>query len=131
MPRDASASLPDPDADRLVDRSFPRAHRLLTPADFRTAFRAGRRVHSRQWTIVIHARGDQAPARLGLAISKKCDKRAVVRNRIKRAAREWFRHARLTGMDIVIVGKREVATLSSLQMQQSLRSQQRRFASAR
>lgn len=44
-------------------------------------------------------------ARLGLAISKKCARRAVDRNRLKRIARESFRENRPTmpGVDVVIL----------------------------
>ena len=43
--------------------------------------------------------------RLGLAIAKKCARRAVDRNRLKRLARESFRRAyqRLPGVDIVVL----------------------------
>lgn len=93
-------------------------------------FRSGRRVHTRDWMIVVAARDGGAPARLGLAISRKCDKRAVVRNRIKRAAREWFRHAGLTGVDLVITGKRGLTTQTCAQMQQSLNAMQSRLIAA-
>jgi|GEM_PF-3976772 len=43
------------------------------------------------------------PARLGMAVAKKCAKRAVDRNRLKRLARESFRQHKhsLAGFDIV------------------------------
>ncbi|KJV36605.1 ribonuclease P [Luteibacter yeojuensis] len=46
-------------------------------------------------------------ARLGLAISKRCSKRAVDRNRIKRLAREAFRRARpeLPHVDILVMAR--------------------------
>ena len=55
----------------------------------------------------------QADSRLGLVVSRRVDKRAVVRNRIKRRLREIFRlhRARLTQpLDIVVVARREAAT---------------------
>jgi len=44
-------------------------------------------------------------ARLGLAVAKKCAKRAVDRNRLKRLARESFRQHKqsLAGFDIVLL----------------------------
>lgn len=48
--------------------------------------------------------------RLGLAISKKCAKRAVDRNRIKRIVRESFRLHRREGMpalDLVVLCRRD------------------------
>ena len=38
---------------------------------------------------------DAQPARLGLAVSRKVDPRAVGRNRIKRILRDVFRHRRI------------------------------------
>lgn len=52
---------------------------------------------------------------MGLAISKKADKRAVVRNRIKRVVREQFRLAaeQLPLMNLVVLAKREAAAAPS------------------
>jgi ribonuclease P protein component len=48
---------------------------------------------------------DENHPRLGLAVSRRVNKRAVVRNRIKRIVRERFRISKeaLTGLDIVVV----------------------------
>ncbi len=45
--------------------------------------------------------------RLGMAVSRKVSKKAVVRNRLKRRIREVFRHHRhrLPAMDIVVVAR--------------------------
>jgi ribonuclease P protein component len=67
---------------------------------------------------------------LGLAVSKKCAKRAVDRNRIKRVTRDWFRHAGLQGVDIVVTGKRGVADLSKPELRDSLKRLQRRLGSS-
>ena len=55
--------------------------------------------------MCIRDRADTA--RLGLAISKRCSKRAVDRNRIKRLAREAFRRARpdLPPVDILVMAR--------------------------
>jgi ribonuclease P protein component len=49
--------------------------------------------------------------RLGLAISRKAARNAVVRNRIKRVIRESFRHwqDRLDSLDIVVLGRAGIA----------------------
>lgn len=46
-------------------------------------------------------------ARLGIAVSRRVDRRAVGRNRIKRIARESFRHVRasLPANDVVLLAK--------------------------
>lgn len=64
----------------------------------------------------------QASGRLGLAIAKKRAKRAVDRNRIKRIARESFRHHReqLMGYDAVVMNKDRAASASAIELRQSL-----------
>ena len=54
-------------------------------------------------------------ARLGLAIAKKCARRAVDRNRLKRLVRESFRaHVQsLPGVDIVVLCARGAPALSN------------------
>jgi len=49
--------------------------------------------------------------RLGLVISRKCEKTAVGRNRLKRLIRESFRlnQDKLVGLDVVVIGKRPMA----------------------
>lgn len=44
--------------------------------------------------LTLHWLRDAAPPRLGLAVSRKVDARAVGRNRIKRVLRDEFRHLR-------------------------------------
>lgn len=78
--------------------------RLKRPAQFRLVFAHGVRLGDAYFTLV--AMGNAfAHARLGLVISRKCARRAVVRNRIKRVVRESFR-LNLTGLpatDIVVM----------------------------
>jgi ribonuclease P protein component len=61
-------------------------------------------------------------SRLGLAISRKVARHAVQRNRLKRIAREVFRHRRgaLTGLDLVVLAKSAAVTASNAELRQSL-----------
>ena len=61
-------------------------------------------------------------SRLGLAIAKKRAKRAVDRNRIKRIARESFRHNRLllNGFDAVVMNKDNAAKATTIELRESL-----------
>lgn len=56
--------------------------------------------------------GGPAPARLGLAVSRRVGS-AVVRNHVKRRVREWFRRHRgpLAGLDLVVIARPAAAAL--------------------
>lgn len=85
-------------------RCFPKTARLLLPREFREVRRRGRRRRSETFQIFVMQRS--GPARLGLAMSRKVGT-AVVRNRLKRWVREWFRHRNetLEGQQILVVGQ--------------------------
>ena len=75
-------------------------------------FAGSRRFGDRYWTLLVHepSAPDGAGARLGLAVAKKRAKRAVDRNRIKRVARESFRHRRAAlGSRHVVLMNRDAA----------------------
>jgi len=74
------------------DTTFPRAARVRAKAEFDRVFQTGKR--TAEPLLALHYLADDAPARLGLAVSRKVDPRAVGRNRIKRVLRDAFRHLR-------------------------------------
>lgn len=71
---------------------FPRSARVRAKAEFTRVFAEGRRQGDA--VLAVHFLADDRPPRLGLAVSRKVDKRAVARNRIKRRLRERFRQLR-------------------------------------
>lgn len=75
-----------------MDRRLPRQARVRVRAEFDRVFAEGRRTGTP--LLALHMLRDGRPARLGLAVSRKVDPRAVGRNRIKRALREEFRALR-------------------------------------
>lgn len=91
---------------------FPRSARVTVAADYDAAFKAGKRHHDPLFGL--HWRRGDSAARLGLAVSRKVDRRAVVRNRIKRALRQQFRllRAELAGGDYVFVARAAAAQAS-------------------
>ena len=75
-------------------RGFPRAARLLRPADFARVY--GRRKSAAAGPIVVYAAPNECAdggTRLGLSVSRRIGG-AVVRNRWKRVLREAFRAVR-------------------------------------
>ena len=61
-------------------------------------------------------------SRLGVTVSRKVGG-AVVRNRVKRCIREWFRCASrdlVAGCDLVIIARRGAASLSGVEMHAAL-----------
>lgn len=83
----------------------------MSAAQFRKVFSKATRYNTRCLVILAVPNG-LARGRLGMAISKKIDKRAVGRNRIKRQIRESFRQhkAILQGLDIVVLGRHGLST---------------------
>lgn len=88
-----------------VSTRYPRTARVRARADFDRIFQQGRRQATPRLAVHWHAGG--SAARLGLAVSRKVDPRAVGRNRIKRALREVFRQHRgeLVAGDYVVVAR--------------------------
>jgi ribonuclease P protein component len=73
--------------------SLAAPYRLRHRKDFSAVYRAGVRCHGS--TLILRALRQPAvadePSRLGVSISQKVSKRAVVRNRIKRQIKAAFR----------------------------------------
>ncbi|MDT8319359.1 MAG: ribonuclease P protein component [Xanthomonadales bacterium] len=123
-----------------VDRSaaapaaFPRSARLLKPRDFQRVF-ARPRVCSDAYFKLLTRDNDAGQTRIGMAVSKRVDRHAVGRNRIKRIVRESFRHWRADrrqtaleatgnhtspGQDIVVLARPPAAMASNEQLFSSL-----------
>lgn len=106
------------------DARFPPSRRLRQPQQFQHCFTQGLRVNGRYFRL--HATPSTSP-RLGLAVSRKVDTRAVVRNRIKRIARDSFRRqAELALLDFALVAKREAAQASAEELRADLAALWRR-----
>ncbi len=100
---------------------FTRANRLLRPRDFKRVLRLGERRSSPSFVIFVAPRSFEAPSvvdsqpKLGMTVNKRVGN-AVVRNRLKRQMREWFRQARLwlpRERDIVVIARPAARGLSS------------------
>ncbi|WP_395373567.1 ribonuclease P protein component [Marinicella sp. W31] len=92
-------------ASMNAPQKFPKSKRLLTRFDYNRVFNKSRRVGSQHFLLIYHL-NKQSEARLGIIVSKKVDKRAVVRNHIKRLIRESFRlHSGLNGGEYVVMAR--------------------------
>ena len=103
------------------DTCFPRTSRLTSAAQYHRVFQKNQRTADRHWTILYRENQGQN-ARLGMAVSKKCAKRAVDRNRLKRLARESFRQHKqsLAGFDIVLLARHASVSASNEVLNYSL-----------
>lgn len=84
---------------------FSPDQRLHTPAEFGRVFAEPARASDRYFTVLARSTGGTR-ARLGLTVARRAAKRAVDRNKIKRLARESFRHQ--TGLppwDFVVLAR--------------------------
>jgi len=99
-------------------RTFGRADRLRSSREFQHVSRRGRRASSSGFVVIAAPRQGDARAegsRIGLTVSRRVGG-AVVRNRVKRRLREWFRQSatRTAGaVDWVVIARPPAATLPS------------------
>jgi ribonuclease P protein component len=81
--------------------------RLKRREDFRRVQDTGKKHHTRHFLVVVLARADEGPPRIGITVTKKVGN-AVARNRVKRLVREVFRRERARfpmGCDVVFIAK--------------------------
>jgi ribonuclease P protein component len=89
--------------------SFGASARLKKRRDFVICKETGHKVYAKHFLLLICASVTHE-SRLGVTVTTKIDKRAVVRNRIKRRIREVFRLNRASfarPIDIVVVARRD------------------------
>ena len=105
----------------MVNYSFSRELRLLTPDDFQPVFKNAIPAVSPHLTLLARKNNLDHP-RIGMAIPKKHIKHAVGRNRIRRIVREQFRHQQqqLPAIDIVVIAKAGIADLSNQEINKIL-----------
>ncbi|ADV28933.1 ribonuclease P protein component [Pseudoxanthomonas suwonensis 11-1] len=98
---------------------FPRSARVRLRVEYTRVFEGGRRLGDS--LIGLHWLPGDGEPRLGLAVSRKVDPRAVGRNRIKRALRDCMRHHRagMAGGDYVVVARPAAARATGEQIRQS------------
>lgn len=82
--------------------------------------------------LMLARHNGQCSARLGLVIAKKNVRRAVDRNKIKRIARESFRHQRadLDNLDIIILARKGLGELDNAALHRLFADMWRRLSKA-
>jgi len=87
---------------------FGPEYRLRKRVEIRRCHDLGEKVYSKHFLVLL--RLNKLPvSRLAITVTTKLDKRAVVRNRIKRRVREFFRQNRTklkSCYDVVVVARR-------------------------
>jgi len=98
--------------------------KLLNSDDYQFVFDDAKRFGNHAFTVLARKNNLSHP-RLGLAISKKCAKKAVDRNRIKRLFRESFRlnQDRLPAVDIIAMCKPSAVKLDKKAMRYQIDTQ--------
>lgn len=103
------------------NQRFPKSARLLESADFRHVTTAGRKLGGRYF-LLFSLEVPQRQTRLGLTVSRKVGN-AVVRSRIKRLMREFFRLGRGTwidGRDWVLIARPSAGCAAASLLRQDL-----------
>jgi ribonuclease P protein component len=100
----------------LKTSPFPKKDRILKRYEFLEFYASGKAVHSSGF-ILVYKRGKSEGSRIGITVSRKVG-HAVVRNKIKRRVREYYRLRRMAAAkswDFHVIAKKPAAILSSPQ----------------
>ena len=94
---------------------FPRCAHLRASAEFQAVFGEGKRVSGAAFRLHVLLKSTATQPRLGVTVSKRVDKAAVRRNRLRRQIKEVFRLQRATLQrgDYVLLAKPEAGKLDN------------------
>ncbi len=93
---------------------FPKSARLRKRHEFLKLSRTGRKIHSAHF-VIVSGKSDCGETRVGITVSGKVGN-SVVRNRIKRLLREYFRRHRRelgAGLDFLVIARKSASEISS------------------
>ena len=92
--------------------------------DFDRVKKTAKPHRSKSFTLLVNNRKDSDPTKFGIIVSNNVDKRAVHRNRIKRAMREVFRRAMNylpNGFDLLLVAGEGMTRMTTEEMMKEAR----------
>ena len=110
-----------PQITAMSEYGYPKEERLLKRGGYLALSRDGEKCHKKYFLCIYKKRGG-ARSRLGITVSKKVGT-AVIRNRLKRMCREFFRHNKCgleSAWDINIIAKHSAGTATRKQALRSL-----------
>jgi ribonuclease P protein component len=105
----------------LVLKRFTKRDRLLKRSDFLKLSLSGTKIQNKHF-VLIYSDNEKKENRMGITVTKRVGK-SVMRNKIKRYCREFFRLNRCVipgKKDINIIAKKNALALDSKQMFQTL-----------
>ena len=111
--------------NRVEGHKFGKELRLRLRRDFLRIQKQGRKHHSPNFVVASANQPSSGVSRVGFSISRRVGN-AVVRNRLKRRLREFFRLHRRdlpTARDVVVIVKPGAAKLSYADLVEELRDQ--------
>ena len=105
----------EPIGNLRVGNRFGKEQRLLSSRDFGRVFNQPEHRVSVRQVLILASTNTLSHARLGLVVSRKNVGCAVARNRIKRLAREAFRHRQhsLGGLDLVLLARPGISAMEN------------------
>jgi len=108
-----------------MKKPYPRSARLQRRGQFLYVQGNGRKCHARH-CLLIFLPNKEPTSRIGITVSKKIDKRAVVRNLIRRRIREAMRdirdRIRPQSVDLVIIARQSSNGASAQELRIDLES---------
>ena len=107
-----------------------RVHRLQGARDFRALFRFGRRRESLFFKISTR-QNNMGFSRFAFIVPKSVDKRAVMRNRLRRRTREWVRtrlSSSFPALDVAVFFKKDAKDATQKEFYKDLSSLFRYYA---
>lgn len=97
----------------LCNFGLKKTQKILKRPEFISLSQSGKKLQD-AWFIVFYTKGEAGTPRLGITVSKRVGN-AVVRNRVKRLVREWFRLHRASWdgcWNLNVIAKKKAADLS-------------------
>lgn len=91
--------------------------------EFKRVFKIGD-VFGNKAFVIYYLKNEETENRLGIIVSKKVSKKAVVRNKIKRRIKEAYRHNEDSfskGYDIILIAKESITQVPFSSLEKSLK----------